>query len=146
MTLSGRLDTAFRRGGHVPTTERTLDPAATDGELDIRLAFKERKTPLKTPYSRQRRCGFQPDHPGIRKTVRFRIVLTASRYPRHTCAGWCPISGGFPNTWAFRSELVLGRKLALADMQDEHRDGDRDDGAGNDQDALVRHGLELDHE
>ena len=30
-------------GGHVPTTERTLDPAATDGELDIRLAIKERK-------------------------------------------------------------------------------------------------------
>ncbi len=30
--------------GHVPTTERTLDPAATDGELDIRLAIKERQT------------------------------------------------------------------------------------------------------
>ena len=32
--------------GHVPTTERTLDPAVTDGELDIRLAIKERKTPV----------------------------------------------------------------------------------------------------
>ncbi len=28
---------------HIPTTERTLDPAATDGELDIQLAIKERK-------------------------------------------------------------------------------------------------------
>ncbi len=35
---------------YVPTTERTLDPAATDGELDIRLAIKERKTvPFRIP-------------------------------------------------------------------------------------------------
>ncbi len=33
-----------------------------------------RKTSLKTPFSRQRRCGFQPDHPGIRKTVPFRTA------------------------------------------------------------------------
>ena len=33
-----------------------------------------RKTPLKTPFFRQRHCGFQPWRPPIRKTVPFRTA------------------------------------------------------------------------
>ncbi len=36
------------------------------------------------------------------------------------------------------SHRVIGGVLRPSHMQDEHRDGDRDDGAGNDQDEAVK--------
>ena len=53
-----------------------------------------RNPPLKTPFSHQWRCGFQPDHPGIRKTVLaiipWRQVPICTQYitPTIENAGW----------------------------------------------------------
>ncbi len=73
-----------RRGGRGrraaqprPAGGREAEVAGREPEVADRGRITDsrgvRKTPLKSSFYRQRRCRSQPDHPGIRKTVPFRI-------------------------------------------------------------------------